>query len=239
MTEADRCSFADGVRQNEAKGKRGGNQQSGRQHTVAEPRTRSVSTRWQAKPTRKRTEPLAEDRRAAILALRRQGKTGLEIYGELRVETERERQQIRRFLQRQVRREPGQALLNSPMLTDEIVAAKSGTKAQAGYGRCEDYYPLEYWAKKWNSPATPDIARVAQLLEEAQPIAEIVLCIGLKRGRVKRIRAALWDGGRWPGCSPPLPSFSMTFHRTRLLGEAKRFPGPAVCQASGGGNRVS
>ena len=162
-------------------------------------------TRWQAKPTRKRAEPLAEDRRAAILALRRQGKTGLEIYAEFGVETERERQQIRRFLQRQARREPELALRKSPVLTDEIDAAKSEAKAPENYSRREDYYPLEYWAKKWNSPPTPDIAQVAMLLDEGQPIAEIVLRTGLTRGRVKYIRSALRDGRMQAGevAAPP------------------------------------
>jgi hypothetical protein len=151
-------------------------------------------TRSQAKPTRKRVEPLAEDRRVAILALRREGKTGLEIYAELGVETERERVQIRRFLQRQARREPELALRSRPLLTNEIDAARSEGQAPEDYTRREDYYPLEYWAKKWNSPPTPEIAQVAMLLDEGQPIAEIVLRTGLNRGRVKRIRAALRDG---------------------------------------------
>jgi len=138
--------------------------------------------------------------------LRRQGKTGLEIYAELGVETEQERQQIRRFLQRQARREPELALRNPPVLTDEIDAAKSEAKAPEDYSRREDYYPLEYWAKKWNSPPTPEIAQVAQLLEQGQPIAEIVLRTGLKRGRVKRIRAGLRDGRMRAGelAVPPL-----------------------------------
>jgi len=138
--------------------------------------------------------------------LRRQGKTGLEIYAELGVETEQERQQIRRFLQRQARREPELALRNPPVLTDEIDAAKSEAKAPEDYSRREDYYPLEYRAKKWNSPPTPEIAQVAQLLEQGQPIAEIVLRTGLKRGRVKRIRAGLRDGRMRAGelAVPPL-----------------------------------
>jgi len=105
-------------------------------------------TRWQAKPTRKRAEPLAKDRQNAILTLRRQGKTGLEIYAELGVGTERERVLIRRFLQRQARHEPELALRKSPVLTDEIDAAKSEAKAPENYSRREDYYPLEYWAQK-------------------------------------------------------------------------------------------
>jgi hypothetical protein len=40
------------------------------------------------KPPRKRLPPLAEDRKAKILALRRQGKTGPEIFAELGVDTE-------------------------------------------------------------------------------------------------------------------------------------------------------
>jgi hypothetical protein len=137
--------------------------------------------------------------------LRRQGKTGLEIYAEFGVETERERQQIRRFLQRQARHEPELALRNPPVLTDEIDAAKSKAKAPGDYTRREDYYPLEYWAKKWNSPPTPDIAQVAMLLDEGQPIAEIVLRTGLTRGRVKYIRSALRDGRMQAGevAAPP------------------------------------
>jgi hypothetical protein len=162
-------------------------------------------TRWQAKPTRKRAEPLAEDRRAAILALRRQGTAGLEIYTELGIETERERQQIRRFLRRQARREPELALRNPPVLTDEIDAAKSEATAPEDYTPREDYYPLEYWAKKWNSPPTAEIAQVAMLLDEGQPIAEIVLRTGLTRGRVKYIRSALRDSRMQAGelAAPP------------------------------------
>jgi hypothetical protein len=150
-------------------------------------------TRWQAKPTRKHAEPLAEDRRAAILALRRQGKTGLEIYAELGIETERERVQIRRFLKRQSRHEPALALRNPPVLTDEIAAAKSEGKAPEDYIR-DDFFPAEYWADKWNAPQPPEVAQVARLLEEGQPIAEIVLRSGLKRDRLKYIRAALQSG---------------------------------------------
>jgi DNA invertase Pin-like site-specific DNA recombinase len=152
-----------------------------------------ATAQWQVKPTRKRVPSLAEDRRAAILALRRQGKTGLEIYVELGIETERERQQIRRFLQRQARREPTLGLRNPPALADEIAAAKSEAKAPQDYIR-DDYFPAQYWADKWNSPPPPEIAQVAQLLEEGQPIVEIVLRTGLRRGRVKRVRAALRDG---------------------------------------------
>ena len=43
------------------------------------------------KRPRKRVRPLAQDRKAAILASRRQGKTGSEIFAELGVDTERER----------------------------------------------------------------------------------------------------------------------------------------------------
>jgi len=139
----------------------------------------------------------------------------LEIYAELGVETEQERQQIRRFLQRQARREPELALRNPPVLTDEIDAAKSEAKAPEDYSRREDYYPLEYWAKKWNSPPTPEIAQVAQLLEQGQPIAEIVLRTGLKRGRVKRIRGLKgWSdaGGGTRGSSP---FSSMSLNRNR------------------------
>jgi DNA invertase Pin-like site-specific DNA recombinase len=151
-------------------------------------------TRWQTKPTRKRAEPLAEDRRAAILALRRQGKTGLQIYAKLGIETERERAQIRQFLLRQAQREPDLALRNPPVLTNEIEAAKSEAQAPQDYSRREDYYPLEYWAKKWDLPPTPEITQVAMLLDEGQPIAEIVLRTGLARRRIKYIRAALRDG---------------------------------------------
>jgi len=43
-------------------------------------------------------------------------------------------------------------------------------------------------------------------LEQGQPIAEIVLRTGLKRGRVKRIRAGLRDGRMRAGelAVPPL-----------------------------------
>jgi site-specific DNA recombinase len=150
-------------------------------------------TQWRARPNRKRAEPLTEDRRAAILASRRQGKSGLEIYAEFGVETERERQQIRRFLQRQARREPQLALRNPPLLTDEIDLAKSKTKLPEDYRR-DDYYPQEYWAKKSNSPPPPDVVQVAKLLVEGQPIVEIVARTGLSRERVKYIRAALRDG---------------------------------------------
>jgi hypothetical protein len=126
--------------------------------------------------------------------LRRQGKTGLEIYAELGIETERERVQIRQFLLRQARHEPELALRNPPVLIDEIDAAKSEAKAPEDYSRREDYYPLEYWAKKWGSQPTPEITQIAMLLDEGQPNAEIVLRTGLNRGRVKRIRAALRDG---------------------------------------------
>jgi hypothetical protein len=148
---------------------------------------------WQVKPTRKRVEPLTEDRRAAILALRRQGKTGPEVYAEFGVETEQERQQIRRFLQLQARDEPALALRNPPVLTDEIASAKNEGKAPEDYIR-DDFFPAEYWADKWNAPQPPEVAQVARLLEEGQPIAEIVLRSGLKRDRVKYIRAALQSG---------------------------------------------
>ena len=159
--------------------------------------------RWE--PTRKRAEPLTEDRRAAILALRRQGKTGLEIYAELGIETERERVQVRQFLLRQARCEPDLALRNPPVLTNEIEAAKSEAQAPQDYTRREDYYPLEYWAKKWDSPPTPEITQVAMLLDEGQPIAEIVLHTGLTRRRIKYIRAALRDGRMIAGelAAPP------------------------------------
>jgi site-specific DNA recombinase len=162
-------------------------------------------TRWQVKPPRKRVPPLAEDRRVAILALRRQGKTGLEIFAELGIGTEPERQQIRRFLQRQARHAAALALRNPPALTDEITAAKNDAKLSRDYIR-DDYFPAQYWAAKWNSPPPPDVAQVAKLLEEGQPIAEIVLRTGLTRGRVKYIRAALRDGRMRAGeiVAPPV-----------------------------------
>jgi len=148
---------------------------------------------WQVKPTRRRVARLAEDRRAVILALRRQGKTGLEIYSELGIESEPERQQIRRFLQRHARHEPSLALQNPPTLTDEIAAAKSEAKPPKDYIR-DDYFPAEYWADKCNSPPPPEVAQAVVLLQEGQPIVEIVARTGLPRGRVKYIRAALRDG---------------------------------------------
>ena len=148
---------------------------------------------WQVKPTRRRVARLAEDRRAVILALRRQGKTGLEIYSELGIESEPERQQIRRFLQRHARHEPSLALQNPPTLTDEIAAAKSEAKPPKDYIR-DDYFPAEYWADKCNSPPPPEVAQAVVLLQEGQPIIEIVARTGLPRGRVKYIRAALQDG---------------------------------------------
>jgi len=148
---------------------------------------------WQVKPTRGHVAPLAEDRRAAILALRRQGKTGPEIFAELGIETEPERGQIRRFLRLHARRESALALRNPPKLTDEIAAAKSEAKPPQDYIR-DDYFPAEYWADKCNSPPPPEVAQAVVLLQEGQPIVEIVARTGLPRGRVKYIRAALRDG---------------------------------------------
>jgi hypothetical protein len=160
------------------------------------------------KRPRKSLPPHVEDRRARILALRRQGKTGPEIYAELGIDTERERQQIRRFLQWHARREPGLALRNTPVLTDEIAAAKSEAKLPEDYIRRDDYYLLQYWADKWNSPPPQEVVQVAELLQEGQPITEIVVRTGLSRGRVKYIRSALRDGrmraGELAAGPPPL-----------------------------------
>jgi DNA invertase Pin-like site-specific DNA recombinase len=149
---------------------------------------------WQVKPIRRGIAPLAEDRRAAILALRRQGKTGPEIYSELGIETEPERQQIRRFLQLQARCEPALVLRNPPTLTDEIAAAQDGGKPPEDYIRPDDYFLLDYWADKWKSPPSPEVVQAVQLFREGQPIVEIVARTGLPRGRVKYLRAALRDG---------------------------------------------
>jgi hypothetical protein len=138
--------------------------------------------------------PLAEDRRAAILGLRRHGKTGPEIYAAFGVDTEQERQQIRRFLQQQARREPALALRNPPTFADEIAAAKSEAKPPEDYIRQDDYYLLRYWAEKWASPPTPEVLQVVELLQEGQSIAEIVFRTGLTRNRVKYIRSALQSG---------------------------------------------
>ena len=146
------------------------------------------------KPPRKRMPPLAEDRKAAILALRRQGKTGPEIFAEIEVDTEQERVQIRRFLLRRARREPALALGHSPVLTDEIAAAKSEAKPPADYVRRDDYYLQQYWDDRWRSPLPPEVVRAMELLEQGKPIVEVVDRTGLPRGRVKYIRAALQAG---------------------------------------------
>ena len=145
------------------------------------------------KPARKRILPLSEDCKVAILALRRQGKSGLEIFAELGVETEPERVQIRRFLRRQARVDPELALRNPPALTDEISVAKDGTKSAADYVR-QDYHPGRYWDDKWKSPLPPEIVQAVELLKQGQSIAEVVDRTGLPRGRVKYIRAALQAG---------------------------------------------
>jgi DNA invertase Pin-like site-specific DNA recombinase len=155
---------------------------------------RRLITRHRVKRRRDPLPPLAEDRRPAILALRRQGKIGPEIYAAFGVDTEQERQQIRRFLQQQARREPALALRNPPTLADEIAAAKSEAKSPEDYIRKDDYYLLRYWAEKSASPPPPEVVQVVELLQEGQPIAEIVFRTGLPRGRVKYIRAALRDG---------------------------------------------
>jgi DNA invertase Pin-like site-specific DNA recombinase len=145
------------------------------------------------KPARKRVPPLSEDRKAAIIGLRRQGMGGLEIFTELGVETEPERVQIRRFLQRQARCDPELALRNPPTLTDEIAAAKNGAKPSAYYVR-HDYNLGRYWDDKWKSPLPPEIVQAVELLKQGQSIAEVVDRTGLARGRVKYIRAALQAG---------------------------------------------
>ena len=149
---------------------------------------------WQVIHSGKRVPALTEDRRATILDLRGQGKTGLEIFAELGIDTEPERRQAYRFLRRQARHEPGLAFREPPALADEIAAAKSEAKPPKDYVRRDDYFQHEYWADKWNAPQPPEVAQVANLLEEGQPIAEIVLRTGLTRNRVKYIRAALQSG---------------------------------------------
>ena len=146
------------------------------------------------KPPRKRLPPLAEDRKAEILALRRQGKTGPEIFAEIEVDTEQEQNQIRRFLLRRARREPALALGHSPVLTDEIAAAKSEAKPPADYVRPDDYYLQQYWDDKWKSPLPPAVVQAVELLEQGKPIVEVVDRTGLPRSRVKYIRAALQAG---------------------------------------------
>jgi len=152
------------------------------------------AAQWQVIRTRKRVPPLSEERRAAILALRRQGKTGLEIFAELGIETEPERRQAYRFLRRQAQHEPGLAFREPPALADELAAAKSEAKPPEDYIRRDDYFPFEYWDDKWNAPQPPEVAQVAKLLEEGQPIAEIVFRTDVKRNRVKYIREALQSG---------------------------------------------
>ena len=146
------------------------------------------------KPARKRASPLSEDRQAAILALRRQGKGGLEIFAAFGVEEEPERQQIRRFLQRQARHEPALALGYSPALTDEITAAKGEARAPEEYVRRQDDYLMQYWDDKWNSPLPPEIVQAVELLKQGKPIVEVVDRTGLSRNRVKYIHAALQAG---------------------------------------------
>jgi uncharacterized protein (DUF433 family) len=175
-------------------------------------------TRWQAKPTRKRAEPLAEDRRAAILALRRQGKTGLEIYAELGVETERERQQIRRFLQRQARREPELALRNPPGLTDEIDVAKSEAKAPEDYTRREDTIRWgtgrrngtrhrrrrsRRWRGYWQ--------RVSRLPKSSSVPASPAVASNISDGPCGMVACR-------PASSPHLPLFRTARGKNRLLG---------------------
>jgi hypothetical protein len=146
------------------------------------------------KPPRKRVTPLDEDRKAAILGLRRQSKSGPEIFAELGVDTEQERVQIRRFLLRRARSEPALALGHSPALTDEIVAAKNEAKPPEEYVRRHDYHLLQYWDDKWKSPLPPEVVLAIELLEQGKPIVEVVDRTGLPRGRVKYIRAALQAG---------------------------------------------
>jgi DNA invertase Pin-like site-specific DNA recombinase len=150
---------------------------------------RRLIARRRVKRSRDPLAPLAEDRRATILALRRQGKIGPEIYAAFGVDTERERQQIRRFLQQQGRREPALALRNPPTLADEIAAVKSAAKAPA-----DDYYLQEYWDNRWKSPLPPEVVKAVELLRQGQPIVEVVARAGLPRGRVKYLRAALQAG---------------------------------------------
>jgi hypothetical protein len=149
---------------------------------------------FRVKPPRKRVSPFADDRKAAVLALRRQGKTGLEIFAELGVDTEPERVQIRRFLRRRAHREPALALRNPPALTDEIATAKSEAPPPANYVRRDDYYMLEYWADKWTAPLPPEVAQAVELLRQGQPIVEVVDRTGLSRGKVKYLLAALQAG---------------------------------------------
>jgi DNA invertase Pin-like site-specific DNA recombinase len=143
---------------------------------------------------RKRQPPLAEDRRAAILALRREGKTGAEIYAELGVRTERERQQIRRFLRQQARQQPALALRSPPFLNDEIAAAKHEAKPPEDAVRQDLFYLTDYWEKKWEEPQSPQVELAVKLLGEGLPIVEVVARTELLRGRVKYLAAALRDG---------------------------------------------
>jgi hypothetical protein len=148
--------------------------------------------RWEVVKTRKRVAPLSKERRAAILTLRRQGRTGLEILAELGIETEPEKGQVYRFLRRRARHEPELAFRKPPELADEIRAAQTEAKSAEEYIR-DDYFPRAYWTEKSNTPP-PEVAQVVKLLEEGQPIAEIVFRTGLPRNRVKYIRAALQSG---------------------------------------------
>ena len=82
---------------------------------------------------------------------------------------------------------------NPPALTDEIAAAKSEAKAPADYVR-DDYYLQEYWNQRWKSPMPPEVVQAVELLRQGQPIVEVVARTGLRRGRVKYLRAALQAG---------------------------------------------
>ena len=97
---------------------------------------------WQVIRARKRVPPLAVDRRAAILASRRQGKTGLEVFAELGIDTEPERRQAYRFLRQRARHEPGLAFREPPALADEIATAKGEAKPPKDYVRRERLIPL-------------------------------------------------------------------------------------------------
>jgi hypothetical protein len=149
---------------------------------------------WRVIRTRKRVPPLSEDRRAAILGLRREGKTGLEIFAELGIVTEAQRRQAYRFLRVRAQYKPELAFRKPPALADEISAAKSEAKPAAEYVRRDDYYPHQYWAEKQNAPLSPEVALAVKLLNEGQPITEVVVRTGLTRKRVKYIRAALRSG---------------------------------------------
>ena len=135
---------------------------------------------WQVIRTRKRVPPLTVDRRSAILALRRQGKTGLEIFAELGVDAEPGARQAYRFLRRQARHEPGLAFREPPRhLLTRLPPRRTKPSLRKDYVRRDDYFQHEYWADRSNAPQPPEVALVAKLLEEGQPIAEIVLRTGL------------------------------------------------------------